>query len=103
MQEIGISKSQKPLQRVAVIALGWVFIVLGIVGLVLPVVPGAVLIVVGALMVNPQWAWFRRMLEKCRARFPVLDRPFTRFSDWGERRQSRFGNDPDDSGSRSTV
>ena len=52
MQEIGITKSPK-LQRFAVVALGWVLILLGIVGLVLPVVPGAVLIVVGVLMVNP--------------------------------------------------
>ena len=103
MQEIRITKSQKPLQRAAVIALGWVFIYLGIVGLVVPVVPGAVLIVVGALMVNPQWAWLRRMLEKCRVRFPVLERAFRRFSAWGDGRQSRFGNDPDDSESRSTV
>ena len=65
-----VANAHSRLQRVAVIALGWVFICLGIVGLVIPVVPGALLIVVGALLVNPQWAWLRRMLETCRVRFP---------------------------------
>jgi uncharacterized membrane protein YbaN (DUF454 family) len=100
MQEIGITKSQKQLQRVAVIALGWVFICLGIVGLVLPVVPGAVLIVVGALMLNPQWAWLRRMLEKCRVRFPVLAPAFKRFAAWSESSQSLSTKNPSDSGAQ---
>ena len=86
MQEVGITKSQKPVQRFAVVALGWVLILLGIVGLVVPVVPGAVLMVVGVLMVNPKWVWLRRMLEKCRVRFPVLEPAFRRFSTWGESR-----------------
>ena len=84
MQEIGITTSQKPLQRVAVVALGWVVILLGIVELVLPVVPGAVLMVVGVLMVNPQCVWLRRMLEKCQVRFPVVAPAFRHFSTWGE-------------------
>jgi uncharacterized membrane protein YbaN (DUF454 family) len=86
MQEIGITKSPK-LQRFAVVALGWVLILLGIVGLVLPVVPGAVLIVFGVLMVNPQSVWLRRMLEKCQVRFPVVAPAFRHFSTWGESRQ----------------
>jgi uncharacterized membrane protein YbaN (DUF454 family) len=98
MQEIGITKSQKQLQRVSVIALGWVFICLGIVGLVLPVVPGVVLIVVGALMVNPQLAWLRRMLEKCRVRFPVLAPALKRFCTWSESSQSLSKKNPSDSG-----
>lgn len=103
MQEIGITKSQKPLQRVAVIALGWVFICLGIVGLALPVIPGAVLTVVGALMVNPQWAWLRRMLEKCRVRFPALAPAFRRFSAWSESSQSLFKKNPPDPGAKFEV
>src|SRR5580704_3814297 len=100
MQEIGITKSQKQLQRVSVIALGWVLILLGIAGLVLPVVPGAVLIVVGALMVNPQLAGLRRMLEKCRVRFPVVAPAFKRFSAWSESRQSVSKKNPSDSGAQ---
>ena len=100
MRETGITESQRPFRRIAVIVLGWVLILLGIAGLVLPVVPGAVLIVVGALMVNPQWAWLRRMLEKCRVRFPVLAPVFKRFSAWSESSQSLFRKNPSDSGAR---
>ena len=39
--EATVAKAQSQLERVAVVALGWVFICLGIVGLVLPIVPGA--------------------------------------------------------------
>jgi uncharacterized membrane protein YbaN (DUF454 family) len=89
MQEIGITKSPK-LQRFAVVARGWVLILLGIVGLVLPVVPGAVLIVFGVLMVNPQRVWLRRMLEKCQVRFPIVAPAFGHFRTWGESRRSLF-------------
>jgi hypothetical protein len=73
MQEIGIAKTQRPLQRVAVVALGWILMLVGIGGLFLPVVPGAFLIVAGALMLNPQRTWLSRALEKCRMRFPALE------------------------------
>jgi len=95
MQEIGIAKTQRPLQRVA---LGWILMLVGIVGLFLPVVPGAVLIVAGALILNPQRTWLSRALEKCRMRFPVLERAFRRFSSWGKCWQSHFSNSPGDSG-----
>ena len=98
MQEIGVSKSQNPLPRIAVVAVGWILILGGIVGFFVPIIPGAVLIVVGALMVNPQWAWLRRMLETCRVRFPVLAPAFSRFSAWSESSQSLFKKNPSDSG-----
>ena len=103
MQEIGITTSQKPLQRVAVAALGLVLILLGIVGLVLPVVPGTVLMVFGVLMVNPQCMWLRRMLEKCQARFPVGAPAFRHFSTWGETRQSLLKKNLADSGAQFDV
>jgi hypothetical protein len=103
MHVIGITKSRKPVQRFAVVALGWVLILLGIVELVLPVVPGAVPMVVGVLMVNPQCVWLRRMLEKCRVRFPVPEPAFRRFSTWGESRQSLFKKHPADSGAQFEV
>ena len=98
MQEIGIAKTQKPLQRIAVVALGWLLIIGGIVGLFLPFVPGAFLIVVGALMLKPQRAWLRRALETCPVRFPDLELAFRRFSTRGKCWQSRFSNSPGDSG-----
>jgi len=77
MQEIGIAKTQRPLHRVA---LAWILMLVGIVGLFLPVVPGTFLIVAGALMLNPQCTWLSRAPEKCRMRFPALERAFRRSS-----------------------
>jgi len=103
MQEIGIGKTQRALQRVAVVTLGWILMIGGIIGLFLPFVPGAFLIVAGALILKPQRAWLRRAIETCRVRFPVLERAFRRFPTWGKCLQSRFSNNPGDSGSRFRV
>jgi uncharacterized membrane protein YbaN (DUF454 family) len=93
-----VAKAQSQLERVAIVALGWVFICLGIVGLVLPVVPGAVLMIVGALVVNLRLEWLWRMLEKCRVRFPVLASVFRRFFAWSESSQSLIKKNRSDSG-----
>jgi len=97
MQVIGTKKKEKPLQRIAVVALGWIFVLGGIVGLFIPILPGGVLILAGALMLSPQSTWLRRALDKCRLRFPFLERTFKRFSAWGDSWQSRFRNSPGDS------
>jgi Putative transmembrane protein (PGPGW) len=100
MQEIAVAKTQTPLQRVA---LGWILMLVGFIGLFLPVVPGAFLIAAGALMLNPQRTWLSRALEKCRMRFPALERAFRRFSTWDKCWQSRLSNTPGDSGSQFKV
>ena len=92
MQEIGIRKRQKPLQRIAVVALGSVLVLGGTIALLLPVVPGSLLIVAGVLMLSPQCPWLRRALQKCRVRFPILERAFRRLSSWGKSCRSRFRN-----------
>jgi len=74
MPENEIEKPHKPLQRLAVIFLAWVFILGGVAGLFLPIVPGGVLIVAGALMLTPKNALLQRLVEKWRARFPFLGR-----------------------------
>ena len=103
MQEIGIAKTQKPLQRIAVVALGWILMIGGIVGLFLPFVPGTFLIVAGALMLKPQRAWLRRASETCQVQFPVLERAFKRFQTWVKCWRSRFSNSTGDSGSQFRV
>jgi len=100
MEEIGITEAQKPPQRFAIVALGWIFILGGTVGLFIPVLPGGVLIFAGAVMLSPQSTWLCGALEKCRVRLPFLERTFKRFFSWGESWQSRFRNNPGDSGSQ---
>jgi hypothetical protein len=100
MHAIGAIKTEKSHQRIVVVALGWIFVLGGIVGLFIPILPGVVLIFSGALMLSPQSTWLRRALDKCRLRFPFLERAFKRFSAWGENWQSRFRNNPGDSWSK---
>ena len=97
MRVIGAIKTEKPLQRIAVVAFGWIFILGGIVGLFIPILPGGVLIFAGALMLSPRSTLLRRALDKCRVRFPFLERTFKRFTAWGESWQSHFRNNPGDS------
>jgi uncharacterized protein len=100
MQEIGIVKTRKRLQRFALVALGWILVVGGIAGLFLPIVPGVLLLALAAVILNPQYAWLQRASDKCRGRFPVLERYIRPFSAWAERWNRRFGNDLGDSGSQ---
>jgi hypothetical protein len=95
-----VAKVQNRLERVALLALGWILTIVGILGLFLPIVPGAFLIVAGALMLSPRNVWLRRA-EKCRARFPVLDRVFIRVSAWRDSARKRFGHNAGNSGSTS--
>jgi hypothetical protein len=81
---VGITKTQKVPQRMAIIALGWIFIFGGVVELLIPLVPGGFLIVAGALILSPQCPWLRRTLEKCRARFSILERAVETLP-WGDR------------------
>ena len=83
MQEMENIKPPRLAQRVVIITLGWILIIGGIVGLFLPILPGGVLLLAGALILSPQSALLRRALEKCRARFPLLERALKRFTAWG--------------------
>jgi len=102
MQEIGITKTQKRFQRIAVVALGSALMLGGIIGLFLPVVPGDLLIGAGVLMLSTQYAWLRQAVEKCRARFPFVRRTLIRLSACWETCRRRFTN-PGDPGSQLGV
>jgi hypothetical protein len=96
------AKAENQLERVALVALGWILMLAGILGLFLPIVPGAFLIVAGALMLSPRNVWLQRA-EKCRARFPVLDRVFRRVFAWRDSGRRRFGHNAGNCGSTSAV
>ena len=60
------------IKRVAVLTLGWLFILLGIVGLVLPVLQGILFLLIGLALLSTESEIARRLLERLRARFPWL-------------------------------
>jgi hypothetical protein len=97
-----VAKAENQLERVALVALGWILMLAGILGLFLPIVPGASLIVAGALMLSPRNVWLQRA-EKCRARFPVLDRVFRRVFAWRDSGRKHFGHNAGNCGSTSAV
>jgi len=97
MQKIGIMKTPKPFQCIAVAALGGALVLVGVIGLFL--LPGGFLIVAGALMLSARCVWFRRALEKSQARFPFVEHTFMWLSACWETCRRRFSN-PGDPGSQ---
>ena len=60
----------RKLKKIALLSLGWAFVVLGIAGLFLPVLQGALLLLIGLLILSSEYAWANQILRKIRARFP---------------------------------
>lgn len=75
----------RPLQRCAVLAVGWILVLAGGIGLILPVVPGGILLVAGVLVLSPYCAWIRRAEEKYGACFRVPGRLVTCLAVLGRR------------------
>jgi uncharacterized protein len=59
-------------KRVAVIATGWLFILLGIIGLFLPVLQGILFLLVGLVILSTEYHWARKLLRRVEARFPKI-------------------------------
>jgi uncharacterized protein len=62
------------LKRIAVIIVGWVFLLLGIAGLFLPILQGVLFILIGLIILSTEYVWAHRLLGKLRERFPKLGR-----------------------------
>ncbi|HVZ16872.1 MAG TPA: PGPGW domain-containing protein [Terriglobales bacterium] len=69
---------QKHLKRVAVLIVGWAFILLGIVGLFLPILQGVLFLLIGLLILSTEYAWAHHLLEKLRTRFPRMSESLDR-------------------------
>ena len=59
-------------KRIAILALGWVFILFGIVGLFLPILQGFLFLLIGLALLSSESKTARRILERLRARYPGL-------------------------------
>ena len=68
------------IKRLAVLALGWFFVLLGIVGLFLPILQGILFILIGLIILSSEYMWAHRLLEKLKARFPAISRKATEAS-----------------------
>lgn len=66
------------LKRIAVLALGWLFVIFGIAGLFLPVLQGILFLLIGLLILAKEYRWARRLLTRLRTRVPHLDQWLTR-------------------------
>ena len=59
-------------KRVAVLLLGWGFVLLGIAGLFLPVLQGILFLLIGLIILSSEYVWAHRLLMRLRQRFPGL-------------------------------
>ncbi len=64
------------LKKIALLSLGWAFIVLGIAGLFLPVIQGVLFLLIGLLILSSKYAWAHQILGKIRTRFPAAAQRF---------------------------
>lgn len=62
-------------RRVLVIAVGWLFLLLGIAGLFLPVLQGVLFILIGLAILSTEYIWAHHLLRRLHERFPKLARP----------------------------
>lgn len=60
------------IKRIAVLVLGWTFIVLGIAGLFLPILQGILFLLIGLIILSTEYLWAHKLLQKIKARFPKI-------------------------------
>jgi uncharacterized protein len=60
------------LKRIAVIAIGWIFVVLGIAGLFLPLLQGILFLLIGLVILSKEYRWAGKLLNRIRSRFPRI-------------------------------
>lgn len=63
---------KQTVKRVAMIVLGWAFIVLGVIGLFLPIMQGILFLIIGLTILSTEYVWAHHLLAKLRARFPRI-------------------------------
>jgi uncharacterized protein len=76
-------------KRIAVMLLGWAFVLLGIAGLFLPVLQGILFLLIGLIILSSEYVWAHKLLQRLRQRFPSVagkaDEATTRAAAWMRR------------------
>jgi uncharacterized membrane protein YbaN (DUF454 family) len=57
-------------KRILLLAVGWMFILLGIAGLFLPVLQGVLFLFIGLIILSSEYLWAHHLLRRLRERFP---------------------------------
>lgn len=57
-------------KRMAILASGWMFIVLGVLGLFLPILQGVLFLATGFYLLSLESPWAKRMMLRFEARYP---------------------------------
>ena len=60
-------------KKMAVLLVGWAFILLGVIGLFLPVLQGVLFLLIGLFILSSEYVWAHQLLLKLRRRYPTLD------------------------------
>ena len=61
-------------KKIAVVVVGWAFLLLGIVGLFLPILQGVLFILIGLIILSTEYVWAHRLLTRLKTKFPRLGR-----------------------------
>jgi uncharacterized protein len=82
---------QRKLKRIAILIVGWAFILFGIVGLFLPILQGILFILIGLLILSTEYVWAHNLLQKLKVRFPKIaaqmEKAKMKASRWTQRSQ----------------
>lgn len=66
------------IKRVALLVVGWAFILLGIAGLFLPVLQGILFLLIGLFILSSEYVWAHQLLQRLKLRFPHFAEHFER-------------------------
>jgi uncharacterized membrane protein YbaN (DUF454 family) len=81
-------------KRILVLAVGWMFILLGVAGLFLPILQGVLFLLIGLIILSTEYLWAHHLLRRLSERFPGLakhaERAKERSQAWVRRISGRF-------------
>jgi len=69
-------------KKVAVLIVGWSFIVLGIAGLFLPVLQGILFLAIGLVILSTEYVWAHHLLNQAKTRFPKVAKVIVKAEKW---------------------
>ena len=77
------------IKRVAMLVVGWAFVLLGVAGLFLPVLQGIFFLLIGLFILSSEYVWAHKLLHRLKLRFPHLAEHFEHARQRGDAWMSR--------------